>query len=307
MTFSRWTLSAALAAGLSVVAAGACAQAVDVQNAWARATVQGQKATGAFMTLTAPSAAKLVGVSSPVAGVAEVHEMKMEGDVMKMRALSAGLDLPAGKAVELKPGGYHLMLMDLKLPLQKDTTIPVTLVFKDAKGVETKKELKVPVSQTAPAGAAAGGMHGDHGAMGHGAAPATKGSDSEQIAAVMKKQFDRPDAPLTVAPVTVLGTYAVAGWTQGAKGGRALMQRDANGWFIAVCAGDGLKDAKVLQTTGMSADHAVKLAAAVKAAEAKLGKDQLALFASFEGMVKVGPAGHGAASAAPSAHGAHKH
>lgn len=158
MIFSRWTLSAALTAGLSVMAAGASAQAVDVQNAWARATVQGQKATGAFMTLTAPSAAKLVAVSSPVAGVAEVHEMKMEGDIMKMRALSTGLDLPAGKAVELKPGGYHVMLMDLKLPLQKDTTIPVTLVFKDAKGVETKKELKVPVSQTAPAGAAAAGQ-----------------------------------------------------------------------------------------------------------------------------------------------------
>ena len=123
MTFSRWTVSATLAAGLSVLASGALAQAVDVQNAWARATVQGQKATGAFMTLTAPSASKLVSVSSPVAGVAEVHEMKMEGDVMKMRAIP-GLDLPAGKAVDLKPGGYHVMLMDLKLPLQKDTTIP---------------------------------------------------------------------------------------------------------------------------------------------------------------------------------------
>lgn len=162
MTFSRWTLSAALAAGLTVMASGALAQAVDVQNAWARATVQGQKATGAFMTLTASAASKLVSVSSPVAGVAEVHEMKMEGDVMKMRALAAGLDLPAGKPVELKPGGYHVMLMDLKLPLQKDTTIPLTLTFKDAKGVETKKELKVPVSQVAPTGAAPAAAHGEH-------------------------------------------------------------------------------------------------------------------------------------------------
>lgn len=303
MTFSRWTASSVLAAGLSVMAAAAMAQAVDVQNAWARATVQGQKATGAFMTLTAPSASKLVSVSSPVAGVAEVHEMKLEGDVMKMRALTAGLDLPSGKPVELKPGGYHIMLMDLKLPLQKDTTIPLKLVFKDTKGVETKKELKVPVSQTAPAGATAGEMHGDHDAKGHGAAPAPKGSDSEQIAAVMKKQFDRPDAPLSVAPVTVLGNYAVAGWFQGGKGGRALMQKEAHGWFISVCAGDGLKDAKVLQTTGMPADHAAKLATAVKAAEAKLSKDQLALFASFEGMLKVGSTGHGAAAG----HGEHKH
>ncbi len=161
MTISRWTPAALLAAGLSVLAAGASAQSVDVQNAWARATVQGQKATGAFMTLTAQSAGRLVGVSSPVAGVAEVHEMKMDGDVMKMRAIP-GLDLPAGKAVELKPGGYHVMLMDLKLALQKDTTIPLTLVFKDAKGVETKKELKVPVSQIAPAGATGAAAYGAH-------------------------------------------------------------------------------------------------------------------------------------------------
>jgi copper(I)-binding protein len=101
------------------------------------------------MKLTAKEGSKLVGVSSPVAGVGEVHEMKMEGDIMKMRAIP-GLDLPAGKSVELKPGGYHVMLMDLKSTLQKDTTLPLTLVFKDAKGVETKTELSVPVSMAAP-------------------------------------------------------------------------------------------------------------------------------------------------------------
>jgi len=73
----------------------------------------------------------------------------MDNNVMKMRAVP-GLDLPAGKAVELKPGGYHVMLMDLKAPLKKDTTIPLTLVFKDAKGVESKTELKVPVNAAAP-------------------------------------------------------------------------------------------------------------------------------------------------------------
>jgi len=69
---------------------------------------------------------------------------------MKMRALAGGLDLPAGKSVELKPGGFHIMLLDLKLPLQKDTTIPVTLVFKDAAGKETRTELKLPVAMAAP-------------------------------------------------------------------------------------------------------------------------------------------------------------
>lgn len=158
MKFHRLVLLALSAASLSTAA---WAQSVDVKGAWARATVQGQKASGAFMTLTAKDGAKLVGITSPVAGVAEVHEMKLDGDIMKMRAVEGGIDLPAGKAVELKPGGYHVMLMDLKTPLQKDTTIPLTLLLKDAKGVQTQMDIKVPVSQTPPAGVRTGG-HADH-------------------------------------------------------------------------------------------------------------------------------------------------
>ena len=137
-----------------LLATTAHAQNLNVQNAWARATVQGQKATGAFMQITAPAATTLIGVSTPVAGVAEVHEMKMDGDVMRMRPLPKGLELPAGKAVQLKPGGYHLMLMDLKLPLQKDTTIPITLTLRDSKGVQSTQDLRVPVLSAAPAGQA---------------------------------------------------------------------------------------------------------------------------------------------------------
>ena len=80
-------------------------------------------ATGAFMKITSKDGARLVSASSPVAGVTEVHEMKMDGGVMKMRALQDGLDLPAGKTVELKPGGYHVMLMDLKSTLTKNGTV----------------------------------------------------------------------------------------------------------------------------------------------------------------------------------------
>ncbi len=155
------------AAALAMCALSAAAQ-VDVQNAWARATVKGQSATGAFMLITAKEGAKLVGGSSPLAGVTQVHEMKMEGGVMKMAEVKGGLDLPAGKTVELKPGGYHVMLMDLKEPLAKDTTLALTLVFKDAKGVESKQELKVPVAAVAPGGKPAPAM--DHSA--HGAKPA---------------------------------------------------------------------------------------------------------------------------------------
>ena len=138
---------AALACSLCTCAV---AQSVEVKDAWVRTSVPGQKATGAFMKITAKDGARLVSVSSPVAGVTEVHEMKMEGDVMKMRALAAGLELPAGKTVELKPGGYHVMLMDLKAALPKDSMVPMTLTFRNTKGVETKVELKLPVA-TAPA------------------------------------------------------------------------------------------------------------------------------------------------------------
>ena len=148
--WTKTTLTLSTAIFVGAISTAAFAQTVDVKDAWARATVQGQKATGAFMTLTAKSDAKLVSVSSPVAGVVEVHEMKMDGDVMQMRAVKGGLDLPAGKAVELKPGSYHVMMLDLKLPLKKDTTVPMTLVFKDAKGVETKTELKLPVTMAPP-------------------------------------------------------------------------------------------------------------------------------------------------------------
>jgi periplasmic copper chaperone A len=157
MKFSKHLIAAALT---TVCAVSASAQNVTVTDAWARATVQGQKATGAFMKITAKDNAKLVSASSPSAGVVEIHEMKMEKDVMKMAALPNGLELPAGKAVELKPGGYHVMLMDLKAPLAKDSTVPLTLTVQDAKGVKSNIELQVKVGMQPPM--SGGHHHGDH-------------------------------------------------------------------------------------------------------------------------------------------------
>ena len=148
--------SIALLCALAATAAGtAQAQTQDpaiiVKDAWVRTAMPGQKGTGAFMKIIAKEDAWLVGASTPVAGVAEVHEMKMDGDVMKMRAVPA-LELPAGKTVELKPGGFHVMLMDLKAALPKDSTVPLTLRFQDAKGVQSKLEFKLPVAVLAPGG-----------------------------------------------------------------------------------------------------------------------------------------------------------
>jgi copper(I)-binding protein len=127
---------------------------VTVKDPWVRATVSQQKATGAFMQITSAQDAQLVSASSPVAGVVEVHEMTMEKDVMKMRAVKA-LDLPAGKSVELKPGGYHVMLMDLKQQMKEGDTVPVTLVVegKDKKRttIEVKAAVKALTTQAKPA------------------------------------------------------------------------------------------------------------------------------------------------------------
>ena len=159
MTFLKSVLTSVAVVSSVLVCGSAYAQAgnpnVDIKDAWVRSTVPGQMGTGAFMKITAKAGTQLVGVSSPVAGVGEVHEMKMDGDIMKMRAMPV-LDLPAGKTVELKPGGYHVMLMDLKQPLLKDSKVPLTLMFKDAKGVQSKLALTLPVNNIAP-GVAPGG------------------------------------------------------------------------------------------------------------------------------------------------------
>ncbi len=104
---------------------------VSVTEPWVRATVPAQKVTGAFMQLKAAQASRLVEVRSPVAGLVELHEMAMDGGVMKMRPVP-GVALPAGTEVKLAPGGYHVMLLDLKQPLKTGDTVPLTLVVEGA-------------------------------------------------------------------------------------------------------------------------------------------------------------------------------
>ena len=138
---------------LALMTTSALAQ-TTVKEPWVRGTVAQQKATGLFAQITSSSGGKLVSASSPVAGVVEIHEMAMDGNVMKMRALPAGLDLPAGKAVELKPGGHHVMLMDLKQQLKEGETVSVTLVVEGKDGKKETLELKAPVKALNSAGGA---------------------------------------------------------------------------------------------------------------------------------------------------------
>ncbi|KQY85347.1 copper chaperone PCu(A)C [Pelomonas sp. Root1444] len=129
----------------SVLFASFAAQAqVKVDDPWVRATVAPQKATGAFMQLTSAKPAKVVAASSPVAAMVEIHEMKMDDGVMKMRAVDA-LPLPAGQAVALKPGSYHVMLMGLKKPVQVGDTVPLTLTVEGEDKQRTTVEIKAEV------------------------------------------------------------------------------------------------------------------------------------------------------------------
>lgn len=130
-----------LAAALPLAAA---AQTVTVNDAWIRGTVQAQKATGAFMTLTSKAPARLVSAASPAAGVVEIHNMKMENGVMRMFPV-AGVDVPAGKSVKLAPGGYHVMMMDLRKPLAAGEKVPLTLTFELADRKRETVELSVEV------------------------------------------------------------------------------------------------------------------------------------------------------------------
>ena len=148
-----------LITAICLLAAASAHAQVDVTDPWARATGKGQQATGVFMNLTAKKATRLVGVKSELTSVAQVHEMKMDKDVMKMQSIKA-LDLPAGQTVSLKPGSYHVMLMDLKAPVAEGSHVVVTLMFEDAAGVKTQQEVHA-VAKKAPMGGADKHKHGE--------------------------------------------------------------------------------------------------------------------------------------------------
>lgn len=144
-------VGALLAAGL---VSGAALAQVTVSDPWIRATVPQQKSAGVFMQLRSAHDARLVEVRTPAAGHAEIHRMEMQGQTMRMHAV-AGIDLPAGQAVNLASGGYHVMLFDLKRQLKDGDTVPLTLVVEGAGRKRENVQVAVPVKPIAhlpPAG-----------------------------------------------------------------------------------------------------------------------------------------------------------
>ena len=238
----------------------------------------------------------LVGIETGAAASVMLHTTEHGADgVARMMHLPA-IEIPAGETLLLAPGGLHVMLMGLTAPLVEGDMVPATLVFDHAGRVAIEFMVDPP-----------GGA--DHATMDHAAmdpaavAPAdgpmsvAGGSDAEQIAALLMAQFDRPDAPLSVAPITIQGDVAVAGWSQDSAGGRAFLRRDDDGWFVEVCAGESLVQPASFVAMGLTPAEAERLAAAVNGAEASAGADLVARLNGFEGTVVVGrdaPSGHGA-------------
>lgn len=122
---------------------------VRIEGAWARATAPGQAVGAAYMTLTSRDDLTLIKVESPAAEFVEIHKMSMRNGIMEMRMLEE-LKLPAGQTVKLEPGGFHLMFIDLKKPLQDGTSVAFTLHLKDAAGKTSLQGVSVPVSKSRP-------------------------------------------------------------------------------------------------------------------------------------------------------------
>ena len=153
MILRRLALAAPLAAiALSAQAGDYKVGAIEIVNPWTRATPATAPTGGGFLVITntGKTADRLIAVKSPGAGKVEIHEMKMDGNVMRMRELDKGIEIPAGGTVELKPGGYHIMFMGLKSPFEKDTRVPATLVFEKAGSVNVELSV-VPMGAGAPA------------------------------------------------------------------------------------------------------------------------------------------------------------
>jgi len=148
---------AAIFVVLAIPAAGAFAE-VTVTQPWVRGTVAPQKTTGAFMKLNSTRDAKLVAASSPAAKLVEVHEMAMVKNVMRMRPV-AELALPAGKDVELKPGGYHIMLMGIARQLKQGDVVPITLTVRESDGTTRTVAVQAPVRDLTASGASKGMSH----------------------------------------------------------------------------------------------------------------------------------------------------
>lgn len=250
--------------------------ALEITGPFTRATLPGAQVGAGFMTITntGSDADRLVSGVSAASKTVQIHEMAVVDGVMKMQELKDGLEIPAGGSVELKPGGFHVMFIDITAPFVEGSTVTVTLNFAKAGSVDVPLTVEAADAKTM----------GDMGNMDMGGMD-MPADDSAAVVDLLKKTFETPDKPLGVAPVVVADGWALAGWVQGDMGGRALLKKGDMGWVLHMCAGDGIKDAAALEKIGLSAMTAKTLADGLAVAEAKLDPALVAKFSLFEGMM----------------------
>jgi copper(I)-binding protein len=249
---------------------------------------------------------RLIGVETTVAQSAMLHKTEVNADGVASMAHVEGIDIPANDTVVLESGGYHIMLMGLTQELTEGQMVPGVLIFEKAGRVEMEFAIDPPggvdhstmdhsaMGAEASTETASAEGHGDDHGHGHGAAaPAMTGDDPTDIEALLKAQFDTPESPLTVAPITVQGDVAIAGWSQDGRGGRAFLRKDVEGWFVELCSGAGLMLPATLQGLGLTPADAETLLVAARAAEETLGTEAIQRFDSFDGTLMIGRAGHG--------------
>lgn len=259
----------------------------------------------AYFRLTNHAAAddRLIAASSPDAGMVMLMSNAADANgVMKMSNLDA-IDLPGESSHDLAPEGDHVMLMEPTHPVKDGDTVALILTFEHAGQVT----VTVPVmnKRMDPPGAGPTGFDaasGDHAEVAPGAMSTPEDADKAAIVATMKAMFDKPEAPLTVDPVVVMGDAALASWAQGDMAGRALLAKVEGQWSITLCAGPDLRDAAFLAQNGVAeADH---LSMMFNAAEDAQGAAAVARFSSFDQVVMMStPEG----AAKHDAHAHHKH
>lgn len=279
---------------------------ITVARPLSHSMVPGAKVGDGYFTITnsGDQPDTLISARSDRAKSVQLHEMKMDNGVMVMRELKGGLAIPAGQTVRLEPD-YHLMFNDVQQPFRQGEEIKAVLTFEKAGSVEVTfavGKIAGPLDSTPEPDSGAMNMPDmtmsgmdmpgmDMGAM--------QPPEDPQLAipALLKTMFETADKPLTIEPVVVQNDWAIAGWQQDGRGGRALLKRGEHGWRIRLSSGDGIRDAAALEKTGLSPADATALSAALKDAESALDPKVLTIFASFEGTVVMGDevvaAGHG--------------
>lgn len=287
------TLLFALGIATTAAAQDKAGGGIRIDHAASHSMVPGAKVGDGYLTITNTGTEpdRLVAASSERAKTVQLHQMSMDNGIMTMRELKGGLAIPAGQTVRLEPS-YHLMFQDVAKPFKQGETIKTVLTFEKAGQVEVDFTVGKIAGPLDDVGVTGGGM--DHSSMDPGAMSMpgmdmdmSGPSSEEAIAATLKAMFEIADKPLTVTPVVVRGDWAIAGWQQDGRGGRALLKKGHHGWSIYLCSGDGIKDTVGLEKVGLSSDDASALSAGLREAESTLDPKVLALFASFEGTVMM--------------------